>query len=108
MVQVINSCVSSLLDADVIDNTFRVMCDLRSALDHVLVHKALLSQAEKARLKASLLRLSSESIRQALHKRELGITNAIIASKNKILVSLGVTPDEFHREIRPEDFSYDW
>jgi hypothetical protein len=95
-------CISLLLDADVIDNTIRVMHTLRHALQDIrrLEAGSLLAEA--------LLRLSSESIRGALHKGELAITNDIISRKNALLTAAGIPIPEGHAVINAADYSYSW
>jgi hypothetical protein len=68
-----------------------------------------LSEQQKEELKNILLPLTSESIREALHKGELPITNGIIRSKNSILTSIGVPIPDGHQEIDPRDYpNYNW
>jgi hypothetical protein len=94
-------CMRRLLEDPVIVNTFRVMIDLRDALD-------VMKRADPVLIEW-LLRLSSESIREALHKHELHITNAIIASKNRILRASGVEVPEGHEPIDANKYgSYTW
>jgi hypothetical protein len=103
----IRECVSDLLDKDVLPNTFGVMTRLQSALVQVAGRASYLTKEEKAELKC-LERLSSESIRCALHKHELRITNDVIKHKNTILKAMGITPDEFHQEINPANYPGSW
>jgi hypothetical protein len=70
---------------------------------------AALSDEQKKELRTVLLLLTSESIREALHKNELYITNGIIRSKNRILTALGVPIPEDHAEIDPKKYpNYNW
>lgn len=100
-------CINLLLYADVIDCTIGVMSCLSNAL-RSLQWQAL-PENEQEQLRDMLLNLSSESIREALHKGELPITNGIIRQKNKILAEMGVEIPEGHREINPADYpNYNW
>lgn len=98
-------CLKMLLDDDEIAQTIVVMRSLQAslgAIEHARNHPV---------LSAYLLRLSSESIREALHKGELHITNAIIRAKNRILQASGLTPDfpDDHQEIDPKNHEgYHW
>lgn len=99
-------CINQLLFADVIDNTFGVMNRLRSALYEIL-HKN--EEDIDPTLIELLQQLSSESIREALHKSELRITNDIIFVKNQILEKLGIEIPETHKVINPDDYpNYSW
>jgi hypothetical protein len=109
----IRSRVHSLLYDDVIEHTIVVMRELGSALSQLASSlrssEGSLSDAQKEELKQILLPLTSESIREALHKGELHITNGIIRSKNRILTTLGVTIPDDHREIDPNNYpNYNW
>lgn len=86
-------CCKLLLEADVIDCTIQVMVTLREALRKIGAVKP------ASELASYLLRLESESIREALHKHELPITNAIIARKNAILTASGIEVPEGHEVI---------
>lgn len=99
--------VNSLLYDDVIEYTIDIMVNLQMDLKEVL--NISLTSVQKDKLKNSLLLLNSESIREALHKGELYITNDIINTKNKILLKLNVLIPEGHNEIDINDFKgYTW
>ena len=105
--------VHQLLYADVIEHTIIVMRELSSSLSQLsgVVGQGAdaLSDEEKEELKAVLLPLTSESIREALHKGELSITNGIIRTKNRILSALGVPVPADHAEIDARDYpNYNW
>jgi len=109
----VRSRVNSLLHDEVIQHTIVVMRDLNNALRQLsgLVRGGAesLTDQQKNDLKTILLPLTSESIREALHKGELHITNGIIRSKNQVLTALGVPIPDDHREIDPQDFpNYTW
>jgi hypothetical protein len=106
-INTIKVCIHQLLEEDVLDNTFGVMNQLRTACEHVAGRVGSLTLEEKSELKC-LERLSSESIREALHKHELSITNAVIRYKNVILKGIGIKPDEFHQEIDPAKYNWSW
>jgi hypothetical protein len=113
LIEDVRSRVHRLLYDDVIEQTIVVMRELSAALNQLGVavagERAALSDAQKEDLKAVLLPLYSESIREALHKGELPITNGIIRAKNRILKGLGVTPPDGHEEIDPRDYpNYTW
>jgi hypothetical protein len=113
LISSIRSRVQSLLYDEVIQHTIVTMRELGSALSQLsgmLGGSAdSLSEQQKAELKKVLLPLVSESIREALHKGELPITNGIIRSKNRILTALGEPIPEGHAEIDPRDFpTYNW
>lgn len=94
-------CIRSLLFDNVIDNTIGVMSRLRTELEE--------TAAPSKELVDLLLQLTSESIREALHKGELHITNAIIRRKNFLLTVAGVKVPEGHAEIDPKDYpNYHW
>jgi hypothetical protein len=98
-------CIRSLLYDNVIDCTIRVMTDLRTDLEF-MVQAGLRADPELVKL---LLEMSSESIREALHKRELRITNAIIRAKCELLRREGVEIPDGHQEIDPDDYGgYNW
>ena len=99
-------CIHRLLNDEVIENTFRVMCDLHCALQRQRTEN--LSTQERKALKDSLLDLCSESIREALHKHELRLTNSIIREKNRLVVELGEDIPETHQEIDPKKYSHNW
>lgn len=97
--------IKQLLYDDVIDCTIRVMTGLQKELN-TLVREGIRPSPE---LKELLLKLYSESIREALHKGELHITNSIIRSKNQLLRREGVQIPEGHEEIDPGKYkNYSW
>jgi hypothetical protein len=108
----ISSGVHRLLYAEVIEHTIIVMRELQAGLaqlDGAIRGPDSLTDQQKEELPKILLPLTSESIREALHKGELHITNGIIRSKNRILTTLGVPIPEDHREIDAKDFpNYNW
>jgi hypothetical protein len=109
----VRSRVDCLLHDEVIEHTIVVMRELGNALGQlaaaIRAGGGPLTGPQKEDLKNILLPLTSESIREALHKGELPITNGIIRSKNRILTALGVPIPEGHREIDPRDFpNYEW
>jgi hypothetical protein len=108
----IRSRVHRLLRDEVINETIVVMMELSEALSQLVssMHREnALTEAQKSELKEILLPLTSESIREALHKCELHITNGIIRSKNRILTAIGEPIPEGHAEINANDFrGYDW
>ncbi len=109
----IRTRVHSLLYDEVIQHTIVVMRDLGTSLNQLagLMRggAGALTDRQKEELKDILLPLASESIREALHKGELPITNGIIRSKNRILSALGLPIPEGHAEINPNDFpNYNW
>jgi hypothetical protein len=109
----VRSRVNRLLYDDVIEHTIVVMRELQTALSQLsgLVgpNADNLSAQQKAELEKILVPLTSESIREALHKGELHITNSIIRSKNRIFQSMGVAIPEGHAEIDPKAFpNYNW
>ena len=109
----VRSRVNKLLYDQVIEHTIVVMRELSTALTQlsgqVGAHGDSLTEQQKEELKKILLPMVSESIREALHKGELPITNGIIRSKNRILTALGVPIPETHREINPADYpNYNW
>ena len=79
--------------ADGIEHTIVVMRELQMALGQLagLVGGSAenLTDKQKEELQSILTPLTSESIREALHKGELPITNGIIRSKNRVLSALG-------------------
>lgn len=93
-------CLKQLLEDDVINNTYGVMTRLRNALGMI--------EFANGDLMNYLLRLSSESIREALHKHELHITNAIIEHKNRIFRNSGQPVPEDHHPIDPKKYSWNW
>jgi hypothetical protein len=107
-IQIVRECVHRLLNDDVIDNTFGLMNRLKAALHGIAVRKNSLNGSEKMELISILSPLSSESIREALHKHELKITNEIIVTKNIILRTCGVEPDEFHQPIDASKYAHGW
>ena len=109
----IRSRVRSLLHDEVIQHTIVVMRDLGNFLSQLASQVrgggGGLSDEQKEELRNILLPLTSESIREALHKGELPITNGIIRSKNTILTAIGVPIPESHAEIDPRNFpNYNW
>jgi hypothetical protein len=113
LISEIRSRVHSLLYDDVIQQTIVVMRDLSRALSQLAASvgsdASALSEEQKNELKNILLPLVSESIREALHKNELPITNGIIRSKNRILTAIGVPIPGGHEEIDPKAFpNYSW
>jgi hypothetical protein len=105
--------IQRLLHDEVINETIVVMQELRTALNQlapVIRSQAnALSEQQKTDLTSILLPLTSESIREALHKGELPITNGIIRSKNQILTALNVPIPDDHQEIDPRDYpNYNW
>ena len=79
--------VHSLLHDEVIQHTILVMRELGGALSQLAGQVrggGSLSEAQKTELQAILLPLTSESIREALHKGELHITNGIIRDNSKV------------------------
>jgi hypothetical protein len=109
----IRTRVHSLLHDEVIQYTIVVMRELGSALSQLAGQVrgggGALTEQQKNELQAILLPLTSESIREALHKGELSITNGIIRSKNFILTALGVPIPDDHREINPNNYpNYNW
>jgi hypothetical protein len=109
----IRSRVHSLLHDEVIQHTIVVMRELSTALNQLsnLTRSdgSALAEEQKTELKTILLPLTSESIREALHKGELPITNGIIRSKNRILTAIGEPIPDGHAEIDPNDFpGYNW
>jgi hypothetical protein len=113
LVSEIRSKVKSLLHDEVIQATIVVMRSLNTALSQLSGMMrggaGCLSDAQKEDLKNILLPLTSESIREALHKGELHITNGIIRAKNHILTTLNVPIPDDHKEIDPRDYpNYNW
>ncbi len=113
LVSQIKSRVDCLLHDEVIQHTIVVMRDLGSALSQLAAMvrggAGCLTAEQKRELQDVLLPLTSESIREALHKGELPITNGIIRSKNQVFTALGVPIPEGHREIDAKDFpTYNW
>jgi hypothetical protein len=109
----VRSHVHQLLYADVIEHTIVVMRELGGALSQLASSvgrdASALNEQQKNDLKAILLPLTSESIREALHKGELPITNGIIRSKNQVLAALGVKIPDDHKEIDANRFpNYNW
>jgi hypothetical protein len=109
----IRSRVRRLLHDSVIEHTIVVMRELQMALSQLASQvggKAdNLSDKQKADLWEILEPLTSESIREALHKGELPITNSIIRSKNRVFDALGKERPLGHDEIDPNDFpGYNW
>jgi hypothetical protein len=105
--------VHRLLHDEVINQTIVVMTELSEALSQLVgamkSDGSALTDAQKAQLQSILLPLTSESIREALHKGELHITNGIIRSKNRILTAIGEPIPDGHAEIDANDFpGYNW
>jgi hypothetical protein len=113
VISIIRSRIHSLLHDAVIQHTIVTMRELQSALNQLAgtIRNDLttMTDEQKDDLKRILLPLTSESIREALHKGELHITNSIIRSKNRILTALGEPIPDGHEEIDPNDFpNYHW
>jgi hypothetical protein len=113
LIREIRTNVHRLLYDEVIQATIVVMRDLSRALGQLAgavgSDATLLTPEQKAELQQILLPLNSESIREALHKGELPITNGIIRSKNRILKVMDIAIPEGHEEIDPADFpNYNW
>jgi hypothetical protein len=112
LISIIRSRVQSLLHDEVIQQTIVVMQELRNALKQLsgsIRGLSELTDTQKSELEEILLPLTSESIREALHKGELPITNEIIRSKNKILTGIGVPVPDGHQEIKASDYpNYNW
>ena len=109
----IRSRVHSLLYDEVIQHTIVVMRELSTSLNQlaglIKDDASCLTDDQKGELQAILLPLASESIREALHKGELSITNRIIKTKNRILAAVGARIPEGHEEINPNDYpNYNW
>src|SRR5262249_29800172 len=109
----IRARVHSLLYDEVIEHTIVVMRDLSTALTQLAGlmggRADTLSAEQQEQLETILLPLVSESIREARHKGELPITNAIIRTKTRILTTLGVPVPEGHQEIDPRAYpNYNW
>ena len=105
--------VHRLLHDEVIQHTIVVMRELSTALNQLSgltgADGSALTEEQKGELKEILLPLTSESIREALHKGELPITNGIVRSKNRILTAIGAPIPESHAEIDPNAFpGYNW
>ena len=95
-------CIRELLEADVIQCTIGVMRQLQASLRHI---QKVEPGGELCEL---MLRMTSESIREALHRGELPITNDIIAAKNRILKDSGVEVPEGHEVIDGEKYGSYW
>jgi hypothetical protein len=113
MIDYVHARIHKLLHDEVIEHTIVVMRELGQGLSQLA--SALGGSADalgdpaKERLKETLLGLTSESIREALHKGELPITNGIIRTKNRILTILAVEIPESHREIDARNYpNYNW
>src|SRR5688572_1296743 len=104
----IRTRVRRLLYDSVIEHTIVVMRELQMALGSLagLVGPGAenLSDKQKQELREILEPLTSESIREALHKGELHITNSIIRSKNRIFSAMGMELPVGHEEINANDF----
>jgi hypothetical protein len=113
LISEIRSRVRSLLHDEVIQHTIVVMRELGNSLGQLarLTHggATTLSEQQKTELTDILTPLTSESIREALHKGELPITNGIIRSKNQVFTAMGVPIPDGHAEIDPRAFpNYNW
>jgi hypothetical protein len=108
----VEELIYQLLHAEIIECTIGVMRHLGhnlTALANHLSTNGNLTSEQKEHLKSILLSLTSESIREALHKGELPITNSIIRTKNQILTTLGVEIPDSHQEIQASDYpNYHW
>ena len=109
----IRTRVRRLLHDDVIEHTIVVMRELQMALQQLAGqvggNAENLSDKQKQELQSILVPLTSESIREALHKGELHITNSIVRSKNRIFTAMGMEIPSGHEEIDPNDFpNYNW
>lgn len=108
----VRSRVRRLLYDDVIEQTIVVMRELQVALGQLaglVGGDDALTEKQKKDLTETLEPLTSESIREALHKGELHITNGIIRSKNRIFTAMGVEIPVGHDEINAADFpNYNW
>ncbi len=109
----VHARIHKLLNDAVIEHTIVVMRELSQGLSQL--SGALggdadsIGEAIKQRLKDTLLPLTSESIREALHKGELPITNGIIRTKNRILKLIGVEIPDSHKEIDARNYpNYTW
>jgi len=113
MIEYVQARIHRLLYDEVIEHTIVVMRELGTGLSQLLAALGSsaedLSEEQKQRLRDTLLPLTSESIREALHKGELSITNGIIRNKNRLLQLLGEDIPESHREIDPRNYpNYNW
>jgi hypothetical protein len=113
LISEVRSKVRTLLHDEVIQHTIVVMRNLNTALSQLAGilrgGAGALTDPQKEELKDILLPLTSESIREALHKGELHITNGIIRSKNTVLTALGVPIPDDHKEIDPRAYpNYNW
>jgi hypothetical protein len=113
LIDYVHARIHTLLHDEVIEHTIVVMRELGQGLSQLVSVMGStadgLSEVQKQRLKDTLLPLTSESIREALHKGELHITNAIVRSKNRIFTAMGVEIPIGHEEINPNDFpNYNW
>lgn len=109
----VHARIHTLLHDEVIEHTIVVMRELGQGLSQLVSvvggSAEALSDAQKQRLRDTLLPLTSESIREALHKGELSITNGIIRSKNRLLTLLGVEIPDSHKEIDARNYpNYNW
>jgi hypothetical protein len=108
----IRARVHSLLYDEVIQHTIVVMRELGNSLSQLASQVrgvGPLTDEQKVELREILLPLTSESIREALHKGELHITNGIIRSKNTVLTAIGVPIPEGHAEIDARNYpNYNW
>ncbi|NBO92414.1 MAG: hypothetical protein EBV06_08920 [Planctomycetia bacterium] len=113
LIETIHARIDTLLNADVIEHTIVVMRELGHGLRQLVIMLDVsgkdLTVEHRKKLTETLLPLTSESIREALHKGELGITNGIIASKNRLLTIMGIEIPESHREIDVQNYvNYTW
>ena len=113
LIEEVRSRVHCLLHDEVIEHTIVVMRELGGALNQLAGAVGgrgdALTPEQKEDLKSILLPLVSESIREALHKGELPITNGIIRAKNQIFTAMGVPIPEGHAEIDARNFpNYNW
>lgn len=113
MIAHVRARINRLLHDEVIEHTIVVMRELGQGLSQLSsaigAKGDQLDEKQKEHLKEVLLPLTSESIREALHKGELTITNGIIRSKNRILAALEVEIPESHREIDARNYpNYNW
>src|SRR5262245_53096283 len=113
LISEVRTRVRRLLHDTVIEHTIVVMRELQMALGQLagLVggNAENLTDKQKQELREILEPLTSESIREALHKGELHITNGIIRSKNRIFTAMSMEIPIGHEEINAADFpNYNW
>lgn len=104
--QAVLEYVRSLTEDDVIDNTFRLMGQLRAGLDQIDVGE--LTREEKDALAEGLLKLHSECLAGGLHRGEIPVTNGVIQAKNAVLSALGVEIPDSHQPLDPSKYTYSW